>query len=106
MSQARGIMRSSLPACHSHAARAGGAAHPPARALASVSSAAEDLRPQFRLRPGQDDRLIAWLASFAPRARSEAIREALRAYLAAPESTEQSLGEENVELAAALDALF
>ena len=62
-------------------------------------------RPQFRLRGGQDDALIEWLASLAPRRRSEAIREALYNHLAARrESTGE--GREDPDLAAALDALF
>jgi hypothetical protein len=66
-----------------------------------------DLRPQFRLRPGEDDLLIEWLTSLAPRRRSAAIRRALHQHLAARE--EQGGGGDRTEdpdLAAALDALF
>jgi hypothetical protein len=66
-----------------------------------------DLRPQFRLRPGQDDRLIAWLSSFAPRQRSQAIRDALLSYLCGREKRAEGGGwEEDPELAMALDSLF
>jgi hypothetical protein len=66
-----------------------------------------DMRPQFRLRPGQDDRLIAWLGSFAPRQRSQAIRDALRSYLREREERAQNGDwEEDPELAMALDSLF
>jgi len=72
-----------------------------------------DLRPQFRLRAGQDDQLIVWLLSFAPRQRSQAIRRALSAYLSgdahggARRPAEQAVTrEEDPDLAAALDALF
>jgi hypothetical protein len=72
-----------------------------------------DLRPQFRLRPGRDDRLIEWLSALAPRERSQAIREALRAHLASrglaagdPVTAAGRAADENLELAAALDALF
>jgi hypothetical protein len=67
------------------------------------------LRPQFRLRSGQDDQLIAWLLSFAPRQRSQAIRRALSAYLSgdARRQVEQTVPrQEDPDLAAALDALF
>jgi hypothetical protein len=66
-----------------------------------------DLRPQFRLRPGQDDALIEWLDSLAPRRRSAAIREALYQHLAG-RGGEGKGGEwaEDPDLAAALDALF
>jgi hypothetical protein len=66
-----------------------------------------ELRPQFRLRPGQDDALIEWLGSLAPRRRSAAIREALYQHLAARQGEGDS-GEwsEDPDLAAALDALF
>ena len=68
---------------------------------------AKDWRPQFRLRPGQDDALIQWLASLAPRQRSEAIREALYQHLAAREERDRGEGwTEDPELGAALDALF
>jgi hypothetical protein len=67
----------------------------------------KDVRPQFRLRPGQDDMLIEWLASMAPRRRSAAIRDALYQHLAAREGAGDS-GDwtEDPDLAAALDALF
>lgn len=66
-----------------------------------------DLRPQFRLRPGQDDALIEWLTSLAPRRRSAAIRKALYQHLAVRQGEGDS-GEwsEDPDLAAALDALF
>ena len=68
---------------------------------------AKDWRPQFRLCPGQDDVLIEWLSSRAPRRRSAAIREALYQHLAAREEAGAG-GEwtEDPELAAALDSLF
>ena len=68
---------------------------------------AKDWRPQFRLRPGQDDALIEWLSSLAPRRRSAAIRDALYQHLAVREEVGAG-GEwsEDPELAAALDALF
>lgn len=79
----------------------------------SAEASIEDLRPQFRLRSGQDDQLIAWLLSFAPRQRSQAIRRALRAYLSgdargdAGRPTERErMRQEDPDLAAALDALF
>jgi hypothetical protein len=59
------------------------------------------------LRPGEDDLLIEWLTSLAPRRRSAAIRGALYQHLAARE--EQGGGgnwTEDPDLAAALDALF
>jgi hypothetical protein len=65
-----------------------------------------DLRPQFRLRPGQDDVLIDWLSSLAPRRRSQAIREALRQYVASREVSGGSAWDEDPDLAAALDSLF
>ena len=72
-----------------------------------------DLRPQFRLRAGQDDQLIAWLLSFAPRQRSQAIRGALSAYLrgdvggdARRPAARAVARQEDPDLAAALDALF
>jgi hypothetical protein len=68
--------------------------------------AAGQMRPQFRLRPGQDDALIAWLAAVAPRQRSQAIRRALRDYLAARPETGERGRNEDPALAAALDALF
>ena len=79
----------------------------------SVEASIGDLRPQFRLRAGQDDQLIAWLLSFAPRQRSQAIRRALRAYLSddvggdvrRPAEQAGTRGEDP-DLAAALDALF
>ena len=66
-----------------------------------------DWRPQFRLRPGQDDALIEWLSALAPRRRSAAIREALHQHLAA-RGGEGGDGEwgEDPDLAAALDSLF
>jgi hypothetical protein len=73
----------------------------------SVEPCIGDLRPQFRLRPGQDDLLIAWLASFGPRQRSQAIRDALRDYLRGQSQTAQDdTWEEDSELAAALDSMF
>jgi hypothetical protein len=65
-----------------------------------------DLRPQFRLRPGQDDALIEWLASIAPRRRSQVIRQALRDHLVARRRPPGRRRDEDPELAAALDALF
>ena len=66
-----------------------------------------DLRPQFRLRPGEDDLLIEWLTSLAPRRRSAAIRGALYQHLAAREELGGSGDRaEDPDLAAALDALF
>lgn len=67
---------------------------------------ARDLRPQFRLRQGQDDLLIDWLSSFPPRQRSKAIRDALLRYLAASPGSGGSPWQEDPDLAAALDALF
>jgi hypothetical protein len=65
------------------------------------------MRPQFRLRPGQDDVLIEWLASLAPRQRSAAIREALYQHLSVREEAgEGNEWTEDPDLAAALDALF
>jgi len=66
-----------------------------------------DIRPQFRLRQGQDDLLIEWLLSFKPRQRSQAIRDALRGYLS-KSSIPQAEGrwDEDPDLADALDALF
>jgi hypothetical protein len=75
----------------------------------SAEASMEDLRPQFRLRAGQDDQLIVWLLSFAPRQRSQAIRKALRAYLrgdARRPAEQDATREEDPDLAAALDALF
>jgi hypothetical protein len=65
------------------------------------------MRPQFRLRPGQDDLLIEWLTSLAPRQRSAAIRRALYEHLTARQGADKG-GEwcEDPDLAAALDALF
>jgi hypothetical protein len=65
-----------------------------------------DLRPQFRLRPGRDDALIAWLTSFSPRQRSAAIRQALLDHLSARPAHGDGAFDEDPELAAALDALF
>ena len=67
---------------------------------------AQDWRPQFRLRPGQDDALIAWLCSMAPRRRSQAIREALHQYVASYQEAAAGEWDEDPDLAAALDALF
>ncbi|MFN2166844.1 MAG: hypothetical protein ACK2U9_11360 [Anaerolineae bacterium] len=75
----------------------------------SAEASVGDLRPQFRLRPGQDDQLIAWLLSFAPRQRSQAIRRALRAYLRGDvrrPAEQAGTREEDPDLAAALDSLF
>jgi len=79
----------------------------------SAEASIGDLRPQFRLRAGQDDQLIAWLLSFAPRQRSQAIRRALSAYLGGDvggdvrRPAEQAVTrQEDPDLAAALDALF
>jgi hypothetical protein len=71
-----------------------------------ISVVRGDLRPQFRLRRGRDDELIAWLASFAPRQRSEAIRRALCEHLVSRTNGEASAPVEDPDLAAALDALF
>jgi hypothetical protein len=65
-----------------------------------------DWRPQFRLRPGQDDALIEWLCSMAPRRRSQAIREALHHYVASRQKTVRDEWDEDPDLAAALDSLF
>ena len=85
-----------------------GAARPRLSKRQARKEAPGDLRPQFRLRPGQDDLLIEWLASLAPRRRSAAIREALYQHLAVREEAggEGSEWSEDPELAAALDALF
>ena len=73
----------------------------------SVEAGAGDLRPQFRLRPGQDDLLIEWLTSFAPRQRSQAIRDALRDYVSGQDPPAGDAGwDEDPELAATLDSLF
>jgi hypothetical protein len=79
----------------------------------SAEASIGDMRPQFRLRAGQDDQLIAWLLSFAPRQRSQAIRKALSAYLSGDVCVEarrlaERVGaqQEDPDLAAALDALF
>ena len=63
-------------------------------------------RPQFRLRPGQDDALIEWLCSIAPRRRSQAIRQALHQYLASRQEAAGGGWDEDSDLAAALDSLF
>ena len=65
-----------------------------------------DWRPQFRLRPGQDDVLIHWLRAMAPRRRSAAIREALRQYVASRRGATGGGWDEDPDLAAALDSLF
>lgn len=65
-----------------------------------------DLRPQFRLRAGQDDQLIAWLGSVVPRKRSQVIRDALRAHLNGQQRVTTGYVDEDPDLAAALDALF
>ena len=67
---------------------------------------ARDWRPQFRLRPGQDDALIEWLCAMAPRRRSQAIREALHQYVAMRQESVSAGWEEDPDLAAALDSLF
>jgi hypothetical protein len=73
----------------------------------SLDAAVQDLRPQFRLRPGQDDLVIEWLGSFGPRQRSQAIRDALQDYLMGQgQAAERATWEEDPDLAAALDALF
>jgi hypothetical protein len=73
----------------------------------SLNSTPQDLRPQFRLRPGRDDIVIAWITSFESRQRSRAIRRALRAYLLGQARTPKNRAQcEDQELAAALDALF
>lgn len=75
----------------------------------SAEASTEDLRPQFRLRAGQDDQLIFWLLSFAPRQRSQAIRRALSAYLSGDmrrQVGQAAPRQEDPDLAAALDALF
>jgi hypothetical protein len=64
------------------------------------------LRPQFRLRPGQDDALIGWLASLSPRQRSRAIRTALCQYLAEQSNRRPARRREDPDLARALDSLF
>jgi hypothetical protein len=73
----------------------------------SVDACLPDMRPQFRLRPGQDDLLIEWLSSFAPRQRSQAIRDALREHLLGQGQPADDDGwREDPDLAAALDSLF
>ena len=71
----------------------------------SAAGPGDDMRPQFRLRPGRDDALIEWLAAVAPRRRSQVIRRALRDYLAGRRETGERRREDPA-LAAALDALF
>jgi hypothetical protein len=63
------------------------------------------MRPQFRLQPGRDDPLIAWLVSIEPRQRSQAIRKALREHLVEREVA-RATEDEDPGLAAVLDALF
>jgi len=65
-----------------------------------------NLRPQFRLRQGRDDELIAWLTAMSPRKRSEAIRRALHEHLLSRSDEGDAERREDPELAAALDALF
>ena len=72
----------------------------------SELAAAQELRPQFRLRSGRDDAVIDWLASMQPRRRSDAIRDALRAYLTRQQRRVDRAPREDPDLAAALDALF
>ena len=72
----------------------------------SELAAAQEIRPQFRLRSGRDDALIDWLASIQPRQRSDAIRSALQAYLAGRQRRAERVPQEDQKLAAALDALF
>ncbi len=72
---------------------------------ASRAGGQPDLRPQFRLRRGQDDLLIDWLTSIRPRRRSDAIRAALYDYLAGRQRVVDEQGEDPA-LSAALDALF
>lgn len=73
----------------------------------SSQAYAQDLRPQFRLTPGRDDRLISWLTDLEPRRRSQAIRQALRSYLEERAvALRDRTRDEDPDLAAALDALF
>ena len=73
----------------------------------SEAARAQDLRPQFRLRLGRDDALIAWLTSVEPRRRSTAIRDALSSYLSEGDDGDtKSFWDEDPDLAAALDRLF
>jgi hypothetical protein len=72
----------------------------------SELAAAQEVRPQFRLRSGRDDALIDWLESIQPRRRSDAIRDALRAYLTGQQRRAERAPREDPKLAAALDALF
>jgi hypothetical protein len=73
----------------------------------SEQACVQDMRPQFRLRTGQDDLLIQWLMSFAPRQRSRAIRDALLRYLEGRDAQTRERGwDEDPDLAAALDTLF
>lgn len=71
-----------------------------------AGTGARDWRPQFRLRPGQDDALIEWLDSMAPRRRSQAIREVLHQHIASHQEAACGGWDEDPDLAAALDALF
>ena len=80
------------------------AGHVPGPVLAGGDT--RDWRPQFRLRPGQDDALIEWLRSLAPRRRSQAIREALHHYVASRQEVTRDGWDEDPDLAAALDSLF
>ena len=73
----------------------------------SETARAQDLRPQFRLRLGKDDALIAWLMSVEPRQRSNAIRDVLLSYLSERDAGDtKSFWDEDPDLAAALDRLF